>query len=875
MSTPLLSILKKAQAVKSTYHLFLFLWLSATWATGQTRWYVKADATGSQTGLSWTTAFSDLQQALALAEYGDEIWLAEGIYYPTQGTDENISFVLPSGVKLYGGFAGNEQYLWERDWENRESILSGDIGTPGLLTDNSKTIMYVKDVDSTTLLDGLVFEKGYADSVQTIGTNDDGRRGRAGGALYFETKDSSGVPSLTIKNCIFRNNHAARVGGAIAAYSINYLNHDYIQLQIENCTFASNRVDTVAGDQNAVNAGTLGGAIHFVGAAFDSIYVRNSRFYDNFSYGEAAACFYYLRHPPDTSSVPAIVFDSCVFEGNTQSGIYNLNLNYDKAPVLSIVLGISPSADFGSLRVQIKNTRFTENIALGAGDVGLLIPQHSKWDVDFSVEHCLFEGSAQDKVFLYMPFTKNEADEILYSGLDVNLSIRDSYFNNEGGGYHLIFGETGNLLCKNSLFKGGRILSRTLPQPSDADVWPLNASFINNTLLDGQGDLFVLDGLILDSNSLQLHNNILLGNYTALFGSGGAISLVEKPQLFLSHNLLSLADSSAISPDYWPIDLGPGMLYGYADAQAGLTDISPTGEYSLQPCSPAINSGDNSWWTSPLDTDLAGKPRILDQVVDLGAFEADTIQFGLSSSWDASCPSANDGGVVLAAANYCDQGNQGFQISWPGGSQSGLEVQGLSPGTYLFTITDALGRSAQTSVEIGTANYALELETSIVPTLPGTNQGQILILDIQGGTPPYNLLWNDGDTSSFHTGLQAGWHEVLITDTMGCSFSQAWEVPIFTTTEEPTSSNFAFARVFPNPSKNSFNLLLQQAAPYPLQCFLYAPSGVLAAHSIWPKGLKQYELPLPPALPSGIYFWQLKGPDKQILARGKWVWMGE
>jgi len=37
-------------------------------------------------GLSWQTAKKYLQSALALAISGDEIWVAQGTYYPDEGT---------------------------------------------------------------------------------------------------------------------------------------------------------------------------------------------------------------------------------------------------------------------------------------------------------------------------------------------------------------------------------------------------------------------------------------------------------------------------------------------------------------------------------------------------------------------------------------------------------------------------------------------------------------------------------------------------------------------------------------------------------------------------------------------------------------------
>jgi hypothetical protein len=68
--------------------------------------HVDADATGGDDGLSWADAFVDLQDALAIAIPGDEIWVAEGTYKPTTGTDLLATFQLSSGVALYGGFAG-------------------------------------------------------------------------------------------------------------------------------------------------------------------------------------------------------------------------------------------------------------------------------------------------------------------------------------------------------------------------------------------------------------------------------------------------------------------------------------------------------------------------------------------------------------------------------------------------------------------------------------------------------------------------------------------------------------------------------------------------------------------------------------------------
>ena len=62
--------------------------------------YVDTNAGGANSGANWTDAYPDLQDALAAATSGDEIWVAEGQYTPTSGSDRTISFVMSDGVRL-------------------------------------------------------------------------------------------------------------------------------------------------------------------------------------------------------------------------------------------------------------------------------------------------------------------------------------------------------------------------------------------------------------------------------------------------------------------------------------------------------------------------------------------------------------------------------------------------------------------------------------------------------------------------------------------------------------------------------------------------------------------------------------------------------
>ena len=98
--------------------------------------YVNANLTnGLQNGTSWENAFMDLQDALNMAEEGDQIWVAKGVYVPTKDRfgienpldSESVTFYIDKEVQLFGGFFGGESILEARDWEVNQTILSGDL----------------------------------------------------------------------------------------------------------------------------------------------------------------------------------------------------------------------------------------------------------------------------------------------------------------------------------------------------------------------------------------------------------------------------------------------------------------------------------------------------------------------------------------------------------------------------------------------------------------------------------------------------------------------------------------------------------------------------------------------------------------------------
>ncbi|MBI5351847.1 MAG: hypothetical protein HZB50_04340 [Chloroflexi bacterium] len=167
-------------------------------------YYVKADATGANNGSSWTNAYTDLQSALSVASSGDEIWVAAGTYKPTLGTDRTVAFALKKGVAIYGGFAGVETLVTQREPISNVTVLSGEIGVDGV-DDNSYHVVTGDDTVDTAILSGFTITAGNADAQ----FSDD-----SGGGLYINT----GSPSLT--SLIITSNRAIS-GGGIMLYDSN------------------------------------------------------------------------------------------------------------------------------------------------------------------------------------------------------------------------------------------------------------------------------------------------------------------------------------------------------------------------------------------------------------------------------------------------------------------------------------------------------------------------------------------------------------------------------------------------------------------------------------------------------------------------------
>ena len=131
-------------------------------ARAQVVWHVDASAPAGGNGASWTSAFTTLGAALAVAQRGDEIWVADGTYLPPPSASADpreTAFYVPRDLKLYGGFAGGETSVAARAGLFATTVLSGDLGVLGSDADNAHHVIRTW---CEVTIDGFRIERGNA-----------------------------------------------------------------------------------------------------------------------------------------------------------------------------------------------------------------------------------------------------------------------------------------------------------------------------------------------------------------------------------------------------------------------------------------------------------------------------------------------------------------------------------------------------------------------------------------------------------------------------------------------------------------------------------------------------------------------------------------
>lgn len=576
--------------------------------------YVDPAAAGSNDGTSWPNAFTALSDALASATNGDEIWVVQGTYKPDVQVDVNgsggsdareVTFQIPNGVTLYGGFVGTEVSRNQRDWVANKTILSGDIDNNDILTDgitydvddimgsNAYHVIYTVNVNSGTGIDGFIINAGSADIAVPLNPQDPNLDG---GGWYNDLEAPSFASSPTIANSLFQANYAASEGGGFFCYQES-ASGEVVSL-IWHCDFKRNE------------SGASGGGL-YIGSFNPGNYaptIRGGEFWRNDAYRRGGAMYLLGDHAtidsvrfifnrttaisPDASTLPGsggavsmvasnAAFSTCYFEDNIATG--NPTGAYEGGGGGAVYMSTNEpqTSSLGPSEPSFFNCGFYVNIASGNGsawggaavhlsDAGILRPHYV---------NCLFASNqAQNYGGAVANFARvisppsgfTPALEPAYT----NCTFTQNHAGQRGGAFY----------HDGQEFMTSEILNATIV---NTILWNNTAGIEGPEVYNQSGDIDF--------------------SYSLIFGSGGS----------------GIGWDTSIGLDGGNnIDTSPGFVN--QPAPLGADNVLGTDDDGLRlvPASAAISVGNSS---APglvgVTIDLRGGPRFLGPSVDMGAYE--------------------------------------------------------------------------------------------------------------------------------------------------------------------------------------------------------------------------------------------------------------
>lgn len=537
--------------------------------------YVKHDAAGSNTGTSWTDAFTGLQTALTAASSGDFIWVAAGTYTPTAevgGTGNQFkAFQLKNGVTVYGGFEGNEDPvtfdLDNRDFISNETTLSGDLGGG---VNAYHVFRHVNiGLNNTAVLDGFTISGSKAD-----GSDLDNK----GGGMLNSGSSAGNGSSPTIRNCVFKNN-AATQGGAM--YNSRYSNP-----VVSGSTFSTN------------TASQMGGAVYnirntptFSGCTFNQNNVTSVGVNDG-----GGAIYNTTSVLTEGPTISNSIFTENTVSSTSKGGAIFSYLNPGKINISNSTFRNNQAQYGGALfhnsgsdtnrdasDVKISNSTFEHNSAEYGG--AIFSDRHHS-----IVTSCVIRGNeaAEQSGGFYSRYASSKLINTLVSGNKsakhgggvyfntespeiINTTITGNYSGERGGGISMINGSTVSL--ENSILWGNG-------SPEGSELWVCSNCTTN------------ID--------YSLYDNAAGDVYIATGGAVNATNSSNSDPIFLNHS----APLSGNTPN-------------------------TSGNYLIKSASPAVDAGLNTYLPVTVTTDLRGRVRIIDgnnnssAVIDMGAYEYD------------------------------------------------------------------------------------------------------------------------------------------------------------------------------------------------------------------------------------------------------------
>jgi gliding motility-associated-like protein len=282
--------------------------------------------------------------------------------------------------------------------------------------------------------------------------------------------------------------------------------------------------------------------------------------------------------------------------------------------------------------------------------------------------------------------------------------------------------------------------------------------------------------LDLEDSTLQDQGGLVAGTYSlTITDSIGCIK----------DTLFTLRQPNPLAVVY-DIPLFNDFAIACADSSTGSITLIPYGGADSTLNTYLWSSADGSGWEPSTQNQLgltSGTYSV--EVTDINGCDSSWI-FTLNEptpilidslySDSAKCANTATGFVNLAVSG----GVPGYTYFWNSG-QTTEDLAWIYAGVYAVDIRDQNNCLLTDSIEVFEADY-FSVDLFVTSYRNGTpvscadSADAVIVLDPQGGTIPYEYLWNTGATTSILDGVPAGFYSVRVSDYYNCIDSAEVEI---------------------------------------------------------------------------------------------------
>ncbi len=764
----------------------------------QTIIYVDKSAVGADDGTSWANAYKNLQTAIdAAALIGNasssaQVWVKEGTYYPTKGTDRTISFVMKNFVELFGGFNGTESAIAQRNWLANATILSGEIGDNTTLGDNTHSVINNEYTSGSPLgrsavIDGFTITGGYMALASRKGgggmrnvnasptirnmvfdtnnaTFSSSSVGPTGGAIF-----NQGESHPYIESCKFYKNYGRSSGGAIS-FGEHYYNtgspntaHS-VESVIVNCLFDENLTQTY-------------GSALFINNYYVNLY--NNTFTENahtqpgsFIYGRP---IFFIFDKPNTNSS---MINNILFN-NKENGVW---LQIQNSVSVSVVQTNTLTADPG-FNDAANNDYTLDACNSVATNAGSALPITIASDLggnpriaDGAIDIGAFEAQGAPPSFS----TINVENATCYGANDGQILV-------SGGGSFgpITFSIDGTNYSSTTLFNAlspgtytlyakdanGCVVTetRSITEPTAINISLTNV--VNATCFGGTGTVsgtisgglgpyrISQDGISYGAS--QFTSQFSLSGYAA--GSNQKVFVKDASNCVMESSVFTITEPTQMTASVTAMDIS---CFGANDGSIDFTSSGGTLPWSW-------STDGSNFQTTPI-TSLAADNYTVTfkdangcQITRQATIsEPSLLQLSSNGAVDATCPGAGDGSLSVNASG----GTGTYEYSIDGTNfQSSASFSALTKGDYTVTVKDANGCTATVNETVGGPTAFVITQTITNVTCFGGTNGEAGF-SVTGGTTPYTYSL-DGTTfqsASTFADLPAASYTFTVKDAAGC-----------------------------------------------------------------------------------------------------------